>query len=43
MCELEYNQESATQGNNIYRGSLDNLVNILERVKKWKYQENYYY
>ena len=34
MCELEYNQESATQGNNIYKGSLDNLVNILERVKK---------
>ena len=41
MCELEYNQESATQGDNIYKGSLDNLVNILERAKKWKYLENY--
>ena len=33
MCELEHNEGSNTSGNNIYKGSLDNLVKILEGVK----------
>ena len=34
MCELEHSKGSNTQGENIYKGSLDNLIKILEGVKK---------